>query len=178
VSKALNNSRDEQGSRLAIRLIAAERLIRGVLLVGAGIYLVTHSHNDFGRLADRLARAVELDPRRPFIHRIIARLHNLHASTVLITGVAAIFYGVLETVEGTGLWLEQLWAEWLTVIATSLLIPLELYEVVRHPSLLKAAGIAVNIAIVVYLAVRLRRRLRGHARESHAHRSARTRASD
>ena len=150
---------DRQGSRLIIRLIAAERLIRGVLLVIAGIYLVTHSHSDFGRLADRIARAVELDPRRPFFHRIIVGLHNLHASTVLITGVAAIFYGVVETVEGTGLWLEKLWAEWLTVIATSLLIPVELYELVRKPTMLKLAGTAVNIAIVAYLAVRLRRRL-------------------
>ena len=150
---------DRQGSRLVIRLIAGERLIRGVVLVIAGVYLVSHSHSDFGRLADRLARAVELDPRRPFFHRIIVKLHNLHASTVLITGVAAIFYGVLETVEGGGLWLEKLWAEWLTVIATSLLIPLELYELARKPSLLKAAGTAVNIAIVAYLAVRLRRRL-------------------
>jgi len=151
---------DDRGqSRLVIRLIAAERLIRGVLLVIAGVYLVTHSHNDYGRLADRLIRAVELDPRRPFIHRIVLRLHKLHASTVLITGIAALFYGVLETVEGTGLWLEKLWAEWLTVIATSILIPLELYELVHKPSLLKAAGIAVNIAIVGYLAWRLRRRL-------------------
>ena len=45
------------------------------------------------------------------------------------------------------------------MIATSLLIPLELYELVRKPSMLKAAGTAVNIAIVAYLAVRLRRRL-------------------
>ena len=152
-------SEDRQGSRLIIRLIAAERLIRGVLLVVAGIYLVTHSHSDFGRLADRLARALELDPRRPFFHRIIVRLHNLHASTVLITGIAAIFYGVLEAVEGAGLWLEKLWAEWLTVIATSLLIPVELYELVRKPTLLKAVGTAVNVAIVAYLATRLRRRL-------------------
>jgi uncharacterized membrane protein (DUF2068 family) len=150
---------DREGSLLLIRLIAAERLIRGVLLFIAGIYLVTHSHNDFGRLADRLARAVELDPRRPFLHRIIVRLHNLHASTVLITGIAALFYGVLESVEGAGLWLEKLWAEWLTVIATSLLIPFELYELAHKPSLLKAAGTAVNVAIVAYLALRLRRRL-------------------
>jgi uncharacterized membrane protein (DUF2068 family) len=155
----MTRSDDRPEGRLIIRLIAAERLIRGVLLVIAGIYLVTHSHNDFGRLADRLARAVELDPRRPFIHRIIVRLHRLHASTVLLTGIAAVFYGVLETVEGAGLWLDKLWAEWLTVIATSLLIPFELYELVHKPSMLKAVGTAVNIAIVVYLAYRLRRRL-------------------
>ena len=155
----MTRSDDRPEGRLIIRLIAAERLIRGVLLVIAGIYLVTHSHNDFGRLADRLARAVELDPRRPFIHRIIVRLHRLHASTVLLTGIAAVYYGVLETVEGAGLWLDKLWAEWLTVIATSLLIPFELYELVHKPSMLKAVGTAVNIAIVVYLAYRLRRRL-------------------
>ena len=40
----------------------------------------------------------------------------------------------VETVEGVGLWLDQLSAEYLTVIATSLLIPLELYELARKPS--------------------------------------------
>lgn len=158
-STTAETGEEPQGASLVVRLIAAERLIRGVLLFIAGVYLITHSHNDFGRLADRIARAVELDPRRPFLHRIIVRLHNLHASTLLITGIAAIFYGVLETVEGAGLWLDKLWAEWLTVIATSLLIPFELYELVHKPSMLKAAGTAVNVAIVVYLALRLRKRL-------------------
>jgi uncharacterized membrane protein (DUF2068 family) len=65
----------------------------------------------------------------------------------------------LELVEGIGLWLDQLWAEYLTVIATSVLIPYELYELVLKPSLLKAAGIAVNIAIAAYLARMLRQRL-------------------
>jgi uncharacterized membrane protein (DUF2068 family) len=58
---------------------------------------------------------------------------------------------VLELVEGVGLFYRRRWAEWLTVVATSLLIPLELYELVRSPSLLKAGGIAVNVAIVIYL---------------------------
>ena len=67
---------------------------------------------------------------------------------------------MLELVEGTGLWLDQLWAEYLTVIATSLLIPVEVYELVRHPSVWKAGGILVNIAIVAYLIRLLRRRLK------------------
>jgi uncharacterized membrane protein (DUF2068 family) len=62
-------------------------------------------------------------------------------------------------VEGVGLWLDQLWAEYLTVIATSLLIPLELYELAIRPSFWKAAGILVNVLIVVYLALTLRRRV-------------------
>jgi uncharacterized membrane protein (DUF2068 family) len=155
----MTTPRDPPRSRKIIRLIAAERLVRGVLLLIAGAYLVTHLGSDFGRLADRVMRAVELDPRRPFLHRIELRLHHLHAGTVLVTGIAAILYGLLEMVEGGGLWLDKLWAEYLTVIATSLLVPLELYELVHKPTMLKAAGIAVNLLIVGYLAWRLRERV-------------------
>jgi uncharacterized membrane protein (DUF2068 family) len=150
---------DPRRSRRIIRLIAAERFLRGLVLLGAGAYLLTHAGSDFSRLADHLARRIELDPHRPFVRHLIEKLHRLRASTVVITGIAALGYGLLELVEGTGLWLDQLWAEYLTVIATSLLIPFEVYELARHPSLLKAAGIAVNVAIVAYLAHALRRRL-------------------
>jgi uncharacterized membrane protein (DUF2068 family) len=46
------------------------------------------------------------------------------------------------------------------VIATSLLLPFELYELVHRPSIWKAAGIVVNLGIVAYLAYLLRRRVR------------------
>jgi uncharacterized membrane protein (DUF2068 family) len=154
---------DPARSRRIIRLIAAERIVRGLLLAVGGIYLVTHLHSDFGRIAEHLARAVELDPHRPFLRHIIHWLHHLHAGTVLLTGIGALGYGALETVEGWGLWYDRLWAEFLTVIATTLLLPLELYELIHKPSALKATGIAVNLAIVAYLANRLRRRLREHA---------------
>jgi uncharacterized membrane protein (DUF2068 family) len=147
-------------SRRILRLIALERIVRGALLLGAAVYLLFHLNSDFGRLGERVMRAVELDPRRPFLHRIVAYLHHLHASEVRVAAVLALGYGLLELVEGTGLWLDQLWAEYLTVVATSLLIPLELYELVHHPTALKAGGLAVNVLIVAYLVQQLRRRLR------------------
>jgi uncharacterized membrane protein (DUF2068 family) len=151
---------DPPRSRRVLKLIAAERAVRGVLLLAAGVYLLTHLNKDFGHLADRVMRAIELDPRRPFLHRIVDYLHHLHASEIKVAALLALGYGALELVEGTGLWLDQLWAEYLTVVATSLLIPVEFYELVRRPTALKAAGIAVNLAIVAYLAVLLRRRVR------------------
>ena len=156
----MGDAGDPARSRRILRLIALERLVRGVLLTAAGIYLLTHLTSDFGRLADRVIRAIELDPRRPFLHRIVAYLHGFHASEIRIVGLAAIGYGAVELVEGTGLWLDQLWAEYLTVISTSLLLPYELYELVRRPTVWKAGGIVVNIAIVAYLALMLSRRLR------------------
>ena len=139
--------------------------MRGLLLLAAGVYLLSHQSTDFGKLADRIIRRIELDPRHGIFHRVVVYLHGLHESQIKIAGLFALGYGALELVEGTGLWLDKLWAEYLTVIATSLLLPVEVYELVKRPTVLKAAGIAVNIAIVVYLATLLRRRLRReHAR--------------
>ena len=156
----MTGAADPPRSRRFVRLIGLERIARGVLLLGAGVYLLFHLNSDFGRLADHAIRAIELDPRRPFLHRIVAYLHHLHASELRIAALFAFGYGALELVEGTGLWLDQLWAEYLTVIATSLLLPFEVYELVRRPSFWKAGGIVVNVAIVVYLAYLLRRRVR------------------
>jgi uncharacterized membrane protein (DUF2068 family) len=121
-------------SRLILRLIATERALRGVLLIGAGIHLLSHLSSDFGRLAERVMRAVELDPKRHFLHHFVQHLQQLHAHELKIAAAVAISYGALELIEGVGLCLDQLWAEDLTVIATSLLIPFELYELVRQPS--------------------------------------------
>ena len=132
-------------------LIAIERFLRGLLLVAAGVYLLANAGADFGSIANHIARAIELDPRRHFIKELIAKAGALKRHEVRLFGAGALAYGVLELVEGVGLFYRQRWAEWLTVIATSLLIPVELYEVVRHASWLKAGGIAVNVVVVLYL---------------------------
>jgi uncharacterized membrane protein (DUF2068 family) len=53
--------------------------------------------------------------------------------------------------------MQKRWGEWLTVIITGSLIPVELYEIYRHPSPVKFAALAVNAAIVAYLVVHMRR---------------------
>ena len=150
--------RREAGGDTLLRLIAAERALRGLVMLAAGVYLVSHTGTNFGSIANRLARSVELDPQRPFIRHLIARLGKLHHHEVRVFGIGALCYGVLELVEGVGLWLRQRWAEWLTVVATSLLIPLELYELARKPSVLKAGGLLVNVLIVWYLLRVVRRK--------------------
>ena len=153
----------ESGGRL-IWLIALERSLRGLVLLAAGIYLIAKSGSNFGSIANHLARRIELDPQRPFIRHFVAKLGRLGKHEVKLFGAGAIGYGLLELVEGGGLFYRKRWAEWLTVIATSLLVPLEACELVRHPSWLKAGGIAVNVAIVVYL-YRVVRRKGGRADE-------------
>src|SRR5262245_38148785 len=161
-SPGVAGAQDPPRRRRILKLIAVERTVRGLLLLAAGVYLLFHLHTDFGKKADSIIRAIELDPRRHFLHRIVTYLHNLHASALRIVAIGALGYGALELVEGVGLWLDQLWAEYLTVAATSLLIPVEIYELVRHPTVWKAGGLAVNVAIVAYLVYGLMQRRSRH----------------
>ena len=65
-------------------------------------------------------------------------------------------YALIELTEGIGLAMRRRWAEYLIVFATGLLIPYEAWEVVHKGTLLRVAGLALNIAIVAYLAYRKR----------------------
>ena len=138
--------------------IAAERALRGLLLIGVGIFLLVEQNADLGSLASRLARHIELDPNHGLVHRAIVHIAALGHHQVALIGALALGYGLLEVVEGVGLWFRKRWAEWLTVVVTSLLIPFEIYELVRRPSPLKAVGLTVNILIVLYLIRVVRRR--------------------
>jgi uncharacterized membrane protein (DUF2068 family) len=72
--------------------------------------------------------------------------------------IAGIFaaYAVMFIIEGIGLVMMRYWAEWMTVITTSLLIPLEIYEVFHRFGVGKLITLVINAAVVIYLIARLR----------------------
>lgn len=65
-------------------------------------------------------------------------------------------YALLEGTEGVGLYMRRRWAEYLTVFATGLLIPYEVWEVIHRVTLFKIGGLIVNVAVVAYLGYRKR----------------------
>ena len=74
-------------------------------------------------------------------------------------GVGTFFYAGLEGLEGIGLLLRRRWAEYLTVVATGLLLPLEFYEIARKPTGLRVAVLLANLAVLAYLIVKLIQRI-------------------
>jgi uncharacterized membrane protein (DUF2068 family) len=86
--------------------------------------------------------------------RLLVYIGNFTHINVLAIG--AIAYALLEGTEGVGLAMRRRWAEYLTVIATGVLIPYEAYEVVHHVTLFKVGALLLNLAVVGYLAYRKR----------------------
>ncbi|HYM55909.1 MAG TPA: DUF2127 domain-containing protein [Solirubrobacteraceae bacterium] len=140
-----------------LKWIAAERAFRTLLLVAVGIVLLSHPHTDWATEISHLARRLGLDPNGNGIRRIIDKVKKIGAGQDTVFGAIALAYGALEGTEAYGLWRRRRWGEWLTVVATSLLLIPEVWELTKSVTPLKLGGLLVNLLVVAYLLWRLRR---------------------
>ena len=83
---------------------------------------------------------------------ILRPVGQFSTRTVLIIGIGAVLFGLLEITEAVGLARRRRWAEYLTVIAGCIGIPFELMEVLRRQTPLRIGILLINVAIVIYLA--------------------------
>ena len=151
------NPEPHAGRGRLLTCIAVERSLRALILVSIGLVLLTHSHTNWGGAIADLARDSGFDPSSSGLQRIISRASAITPARYSLYGAVALAYGVLEGVEGYGLWTRKRWGEYLTIFATSLFFIPEVWEIVTKPTVLKAGALLINVAIVAYLVVRLRR---------------------
>jgi uncharacterized membrane protein (DUF2068 family) len=151
-------SASEEPDRI-VRLIIAERLIKSAGLFAGAVALVWLGRTGaLTRWIQELNDQLNLSPGRDLFVDLLARTLDYVVRLphqVLLAG-GLVLYAALETTEGIGLWLRRRWAEYLTVLATSVGIPFELYEVAHRATPFKVGALVVNVAIVVYLAWRKR----------------------
>lgn len=143
-------------------LLAGERALRALVLVGVGVILVAHTRTDWADLARGFAEQAGLDPSRNKTGRLISSLAGFGPHQARKDGSIAIGYGLLEAVEAYGLLRRRPWGEYLTVISTALLFIPEINELLTKPTTLKVVALTLNIIIVGYLVVRLVRRRRSN----------------
>jgi len=146
--------------RFIIRLLGVERGIRGllVLIVGIAVWQLQVSQES---LVDHLNDALPL--LKPFADQIgwnmndsgvinfLTELLNTSPHTLSLITLALVLYGLLQIVEGTGLWFQKRWAEYLAVVATSAFIPLEIFEISHKVTFLRVGALVVNVAAVLWL---------------------------
>ncbi len=61
-------------------------------------------------------------------------------------------YAVIELAESVGLWLGQRWGEYFALVATSIFLPWEVYELNAKITWLQVAAFVINLLLVIYLA--------------------------
>jgi uncharacterized membrane protein (DUF2068 family) len=139
-----------------LALIAAFKFLKVAALVAIAVALLHLRDPDtFARVTGWLGGLPIVTGHR-FVSRAFDDLLGLTPHTFGLFAAVALTYATLYSIEGYGLWRGRRWAEYLTVVSTSLFIPLELWECFRHFTPMKLAGLAVNVAIVAYLVYLLR----------------------
>jgi uncharacterized membrane protein (DUF2068 family) len=141
-----------------LRVIAVFKFLKATTLVALGVGALRLLHKDVGDVLERWVEVLRIDPGGRFVNAALAKAAHLRPEQIKELGIVSFLYAALFLVEGTGLWLRKLWAEWLTVVITGSLVPVEIYELFRHPSWAKVVALAINLGIVGYLIYRIRSR--------------------
>ena len=141
-----------------LRMIAVFKFFKAAMLIALGLGAFRLLHRDLGALAEHWVEALRLDQGGWLVTLGLAKVSKVRPDQIRKLGLVSFLYAALFLAEGTGLWMRKLWGEWLTVIITGSLVPLEIYEIYRHPSWVKAGVLVINLAIVGYLISRIRGR--------------------
>jgi uncharacterized membrane protein (DUF2068 family) len=141
---------------MLLRLIAILKFLKAASLIALSVGVFRMMHQDIGLRVERWVEAMHLDPGNRHVAMLLARIGNLNPAQIKKLGLVGLLYAGLFLVEGTGLWLQRRWGEWATVVITGLLVPVEVYEIVRRPSVVKVLVWTVNVAVVWYLLHRIR----------------------
>lgn len=145
---------------VVVRLIAIDRWIHVVFFLLLALLLVAVTiglpviRETAQQLLDGWQLAVqEARPSSGFLARILADVAHLDRSHIGWLIAVALGYAALEGVEAFYLWRGRRWAEYLTVLATGLLLPFVVSELIDKVTIPRILGLVADLAILAYLIV-------------------------
>jgi len=141
-----------------LRTIALYKLVKVLLLLALAYGEVRLSDASLAAKLVNWASARPLGLEHDVATRFLEWFSGLSESRLHALRIVTLAYAAVFATEGIGLWLQRRWAEWLTVIVTASLIPLEVWELMFRPNIGKAVVLIANTAIVIYLAWHVRSR--------------------
>jgi uncharacterized membrane protein (DUF2068 family) len=145
---------------LILRVFAVERFIRFVVFAAAA-YGVWRFKYDRGHIQQAFnhdlpaIRELYQDLGFNFDHSkligLIQHSFTLDARTLTYLAIGLVLYALIELTEGVGLWLGQRWGEYFAMVATSVFLPYEVYDLTVKITWLRVGALVINLLLVVYL---------------------------
>jgi len=150
----------ELRSALILRIFAVERFLRFLVFGGAayGVWRfsddragIQRTFNDALPAIRDLYRDLGFDVNHSKLLGLIQHAFTLDSRTITYLALGLAGYAIIELIEGIGLWLGKRWGEYFAVVATSVFLPYEVYDLTVKITWLRAAAFVVNLLLVVYL---------------------------
>jgi uncharacterized membrane protein (DUF2068 family) len=154
--KRKKSSGSSRSSAVVLILIGLFKLLKALLLAAIGFGAIHLLHHDAQAVLMHWTQVLHVDPEGRFVHKLLVKVFNVTPKQLKELSVGIFFYAALFATEGIGLLLRKRWAEYVTIVTTSGLIPLEVYEIGRHFTVTRLVVTVVNILIVIYLVRRVR----------------------
>jgi uncharacterized membrane protein (DUF2068 family) len=146
-----------------LRVIAAVKLFKGVLLLGIGLGLFALVNSDLDEIAQKLTDKLNIDPENHYARVFLEKAADIQPDTLRHFGLWSLVYSAILLTEGTGLWLNLRWAKYMVIVSTGAFIPEEVYMCLYKFNGFKLGVLVLNIAILAYIILLVVRREKAEA---------------
>ena len=141
-------------------LIGLFKLSKSLFFFCVGIGAFHLLHRDLSDEALRLAHALRFEPEGRLTQLLMEKVTLIDSRRLREIGFATFAYSGVALIEGIGLMLEKVWAEFLTLSLTVMFLPWEVWELVREANWLRLGLLAINLLVLLYLVWLLDRKRR------------------
>ena len=157
----VRRGKDVRGAFI-LRIFAIERYVRALVfgVAAFAVWRFEYARASIEQTLDREYPAIRTlmgqlgyDVDRSKLVGLIRHALTLSSTTISLIAALLAGYAVIELIEGTGLWLGKRWGEYFALIATSLGLPYEIYDMSTKITVTRVAFFAVNLALVLYLVI-------------------------
>ena len=138
--------------RSGLVLIAAYKLVGALLLFALGIGALKLVHKDIDDVVwHTFVEVLHRNPESRLVNFVFEKAELLNDPLLKRIGFGAFCYAGVGVLEAVGLYLEKVWGEFLTLAITGSFLPLEIHELIRRLTWVRASLLVVNVAVVIYL---------------------------
>lgn len=151
-----------------LRAVALFECFKGIFVLLMGLCALMLIRRDVWLIAESLLALLHISTDRHSAQVFLDFADNVTDAHLWAAARIAFAYSALRFAEGYGLWRERAWAEWVAFVSGTLLLPLEVRELMRGITILRTALLVGNLVIVLYMLNLLRANYRLRQNSAHA----------
>jgi uncharacterized membrane protein (DUF2068 family) len=137
--------------RQMLRAVASFECTKGIFVVIMGLCALALVHKDVWLIAESLLALFHVNTDRRSAQLFLDFADSVTDARLWAAARIAFAYAALRFIEAYGLWKERTWAEWVALVSGSLLLPLEIRELLRGITLWRVVLFVGNILVVLYM---------------------------
>jgi uncharacterized membrane protein (DUF2068 family) len=153
---------------MGLVLIAVYKLFLALVFIAVGVGALHLIGKDVGDVFSNLASDLRFNPEGRFVNFVLDKASLVDDPMLRRIGFAAFFLSAISIVEGIGLYLEKVWAEYFTLAITASFLPLEVRELTHRFTWERVAIFVINLAVLIYLAIVVMKRHRKRSEAAEA----------